>query len=641
MATITALLQHKVKKSSKKPLRWLRKAALTEQSIVSGPYGDKEAFPCDYRSSGGSLRIIEKHIEEAIDPHVEEETIRAQKILTNYREEARSYIHKSTNCSPEHLVLFTDSNFADTVSTYFNAIDIVQVASNSDRAPVICIGHDLFNELQNVVRKFGGDPMEIQMTNQGLYDRKQLDAFLKFYQRQGRMLMGVFSVGDEVSGVLQDTTAITGILRYYGALSLWDYRSTGAYIKINMCPLVSYEGLTNKDAAFIQTSRFLGGKGGANVLITNSTLLRNSIFETSLEGILAFSTINGVLDRSVSPHSTIESLTPFVKRRLVASTLQTRAVFELKGYFGECFLQKKTAEISELLIAHLRHIPSLHVVGGVSPSTKINTTESGHHPLPYFSLFFSHPQTEWALHPEFVLALLRDLFGIIASIFPVSLRLLPSTPKLEYQCIMHSLLTNPEVASTIKEPIMSVSCVHLSLMHFMRDIDLEYLVAAIKIIAEEGWRLLPYYNFDVESGKWSSVRPVGNRSEMFAKTITKIWPIQVTTQSVKYRHVVYIERAKKLLSSINSKSVKKLEKEGHSSQDDDQLSALAKGYRWFMTPADAVDSLDEASPVRLATRVDSSNKKKMRTWPGTTSTSSHTPSFRIANASYKRRFGHV
>jgi len=132
-----------------------------------------------------------------------------------------------------------------------------------------------------------------------------------------------------------------------------------------------------------------------------------------------------------------------------------------------------------------------------------------------------------------------------------------------------------------------------------------------------------------------------HRPEMLARTICKIRSIQATTQSVQYRHVAYIERAKKLVSSVNSKSVKKLEREGYPPQGDDDLSPLAKKYRWFMTPADTVSLLDEASPVRIATKLDSSNKKKLRTWPGVASTSSISPSFRIANQSYKRRFGHT
>eukprot|EP00210_Caulerpa_lentillifera_P007847 g7489.t1 len=636
MTTLTALLQHKVKKSSKKPLRWLRKTAFNGQSILSGPYGEHEVFPCAYASCGGSLKIIEKHINEAIDPHLEKDSVLSRRVLADYREDARNYIHKSTNCASDHVVIFTDNEFPDAFSSFLNALDIARLATVSDRAPVICIGHDLFASVQNVVRDFRADPMDIQMTNEGCYDLKQLDAFLKFYKRQGRVLIGVFSVGDEASGALQDTKSITGLLHSYEALSFWDYSSTGAFIKIDMCPLVSYEGLTNKDAAFIQTNRFLGGEGGANVLITNTSILRNSIFETIQEGIMAFSTINGVLDKSISPQSTTHEYSDLY-HHLIASPIRTRSVFELKGYFGECFLQKKTAEISELLVTRLSQIPSVYVLDGANPASRTlpttNPSEKAHHPLPYFSLFFSHPQTEWALHPGFVQALLADLFGIEVCLYSVSLRMLPAVPKLEYQRIMHSLLSNPPPFNFSKsEPVMNVNCVHFSLMHFMKEDDVEFLFNAIKIVAEQGWKMLPFYKFDPCSHKWMSVKPKSHRSEVLVRTISRIRSLQSSNQGVKYRLSSYTERAKKIVSSVDSKSVKKLEDEGNVPQDDEELSDAAKKYRWFMIASDVADLLDGSSPVRLGDKASSPNKK-IRSWPCVTTPNSS--SMKTTHVSHK------
>jgi len=74
MSSLTSLLQHKVKKSSKKPLRWLRKATLADRPVYHGPLGEREVFPCDFFSSGGKLKIIETFISESIDPSLEFDT---------------------------------------------------------------------------------------------------------------------------------------------------------------------------------------------------------------------------------------------------------------------------------------------------------------------------------------------------------------------------------------------------------------------------------------------------------------------------------------------------------------------------------------------------------------------------------------
>ena len=71
MTTLTARLQHKVKKSSKKPLQWLRKATFAERPVWNGPFGERDILPCDFLVSGGTLKIIEKYVEETIEPHLD------------------------------------------------------------------------------------------------------------------------------------------------------------------------------------------------------------------------------------------------------------------------------------------------------------------------------------------------------------------------------------------------------------------------------------------------------------------------------------------------------------------------------------------------------------------------------------------
>lgn len=73
MSSLTALLQHKVKKSSKKPLRWLRKTTFAERPVVNGPFGERDVLPCDFHATGGNLKIMEKYVEELVDPCLERE----------------------------------------------------------------------------------------------------------------------------------------------------------------------------------------------------------------------------------------------------------------------------------------------------------------------------------------------------------------------------------------------------------------------------------------------------------------------------------------------------------------------------------------------------------------------------------------
>ena len=404
------------------------------------------------------------------------------------REEARRFIHKATNCSEDHVVIFTeDQTFQQVFQSYLQALDIPRLSQHGRKPPMVLIGHDLHEPLHAEVRKLGAEITEIHFGTNGQYDLKKLEALLKFYKKQERVLIGAFSMGDEISGVLNDPQQMTALLHAYGALAVWDYSSAGAYTKIDMCPLVSYEGLTFKDAAFVRASQFLGGEGASGVFITTSNLLKNPMFETVFEGVLAVSCVEGSVERSMSAHSTAEAISTLTARRkLVSGPLRARCAFELKGYFGDCYLQNRTLEIAEKLSRALVSHASIHVIG--------HGTISGM-ALPYLSLFFFHPHTEWAMHHGFIVALLQDLFGIMALPHRVETSHLPETPTLESQRFMHTILSTESDINFVSERIMHVGCVHFSLMYFMRDIDLDFLSAAIQLVAEEGWRLLPVYRY--------------------------------------------------------------------------------------------------------------------------------------------------
>lgn len=50
--------------------------------------------------------------------------------------------------------------------------------------------------------------------------------------------------------------------------------------------------------------------------------------------------------------------------------------------------------------------------------------------------------------------------------------------------------------------IMKPGFVRLSLVYFMPDEEVDYILEAINIVARDGWKLLPQYRYDVEEGSW-------------------------------------------------------------------------------------------------------------------------------------------
>lgn len=355
----------------------------------------------------------------------------------------------------------------------------------SRRPPVILVGHDLWEDLNLEIRKLGVEASEIQIRKDGQYDIKRMEALLKFFKKQERMIVGVFALGDGVTGVLNDADQMTGMLHAYGGLAIWDGSSAGAYTKIDMCPTLSYGGMSFKDALFIKSSLFLGGNEASGVFIANGNVLLNPIWERTPEGLLAFSCIEGSLDIQKKPMpEEPEWNLRNTRRKLFAGPLRAKAVFELKGYFGDAYLQKRTLEISQQFANRLFHNEAIHI---------IRCANSNGPSLPYLSILFFHPHTEWGIHHGFVVALLQDLFGIYALPHNMHVEHLPEMPNLEAQRSMHSLLVDFPASQFQQERIMNVGCVHFSLMFFMRDIDLDFLTSSVLFIAEHGWRLMPFY----------------------------------------------------------------------------------------------------------------------------------------------------
>ena len=53
--------------------------------------------------------------------------------------------------------------------------------------------------------------------------------------------------------------------------------------------------------------------------------------------------------------------------------------------------------------------------------------------------------------------------------------------------------------------------VRINLNYFIDEPTADYLASAIELVAEHGWRLLPYYRFDAQQGVW---RYQGQQTEL-------------------------------------------------------------------------------------------------------------------------------
>ena len=136
--------------------------------------------------------------------------------------------------------------------------------------------------------------------------------------------------------------------------------------------------------------------------------------------------------------------------------------------------------------------PNLEILGGTDAPR-----------LSIMSLRFKHGDKD--LHYGFVVSLLNDLFGI----------------QVRGGCSCagpygHSLLgMDMDFSRAIEVEIQKGSMVlrpgwvRLNFNYFIGEAEFEYLLRAIALVAEHGWRMLPWYHFDPEAGVWRYQGEVG------------------------------------------------------------------------------------------------------------------------------------
>lgn len=154
------------------------------------------------------------------------------------------------------------------------------------------------------------------------------------------------------------------------------------------------------------------------------------------------------------------------------------------------------------MLQHIRTIPEIILLGNNSPSLRR---------LPVFSFMVRHPRGIF-LHHNFVNAVLNDIFGIQARAgCPCSgayaQDLLGIDPCLADQ--YENIILEDRRLSSLNLGVdksnldlLRPGFTRISLPYFINDTELAFVMEAVKMVATEGWKLLPQYVVELETGQW-------------------------------------------------------------------------------------------------------------------------------------------
>jgi selenocysteine lyase/cysteine desulfurase len=469
----------------------VRSSLIGDDEAVAGPFGVRRVTYADYTASGRSLSFIEDYIRDAVLPlyantHTESSGTGLQ--TSRFREEARRIVLEGVGGDPaRHAVVFCGSGSTAAINRLVDVLGLRLPAGLDDRygfaaqipvdeRPVVFIGPYEHHSNELPWRESIADVVTIHEDADGEIDLVQLEDELRRYAERP-LKVGSFSAASNVTGIVSDTAAISRLLHAHGALACFDFAAAAPYVAIEMDP--GGDTSAAKDAVFISPHKFIGGPGTPGVLVARRDLFRNRVPTMPGGGTVAY----------VNPdeHVYLED----VERReeggtpAIVESIRAGLVFQLKAAVGTDAIRDRETRFIHRALERWEANPSIEILGS-------HTAER----LSIVSFVVRHGGRY--LHHNFVVAVLNDLFGIqsrggCSCAGPYGHRLLGIDPE-------RSRAFEREISRGCEG--IKPGWVRVNFNYFLSEAVFEFILDAVDLVADLGWRLLPEYDFDPATGLW-------------------------------------------------------------------------------------------------------------------------------------------
>lgn len=549
-------------------LRGIRQAVIGEGYPLQTAFGTKPLVYADYTASGRPLSFIEDFITQRVMPfyantHTETSFTGAQ--TTALREEARRIIKEVLNANEEHALVFCGSGATAAIIKLIDILNLriapqldedYQLAQHipQQQRPVVFVGPYEHHSNELPWRESIAEVVPIPLLPKGQLDLECLERRLQEFQDRP-LLIGSFSAASNVTGLRTDVHRVAALLHRYGALSFWDYAAAGPYVAINMQGEANAAEDSSLDAVFISPHKFVGGPGTPGVLVVKRSLMRNAVPVVPGGGTVDFVTPQGH-QYIEDPEHREEGGTP-----AIIESIRAGLVFKLQRDIGAKRIEELEAHHVKAAIARWKKHPNIQILGcGEADRLAI--------------VSFMIRRQEKYLHYSYVVALLNDLFGIQARggcscAGPYGHWLLEIGPE-------RSRAFTDEIK--LGNKVLKPGWVRLNFNYFIDADTYEYILRAVELIADWGWRLLPYYQFDQQTGAWiyqgQPMQLVSHLSDLTLGANVSDQPEPIPA----HRYSEYLRLAEKTLRTTPSKA----------QSFSMSMPRDSEALRWFVLPQECL-----------------------------------------------------
>lgn len=543
----------------------VRNSIIGRDTAVETPFGMRRLTYADYTASGRSLSFIEDFIRGQVLPlyaNTHTETSGTGRQTTRFREDARAIIREAVGAnSDEHAVIFAGSGATGAVDRLIAILGLrIPAGINSEyqldthipagMRPIVFVGPFEHHSNELPWRETIAEVVEIPEDTDGHVDLQELEKKLVEYADRP-LKIGSFSAASNVTGIISDTSSIATLLHEHGALSFWDFAASAPYVGIEMSSSAKTDDY--KDAIFISPHKLVGGPGTPGVLVARKELLSNPVPAVPGGGTVQYVTASGHTYLSDHEHRE-EGGTP-----AIVGSIRAGLVFKLKGQVGVDRIRELEHGYITRAIESWSENPNIRILGNPKADR-----------LSIVSFVVRH--ADKMLHYNFVVAVLNDLFGIQA--------------RGGCSCAGpygHRLLGIDAETSDRFEAVVADGCevikpgwVRVNFNYFIPEAEFEYILRSVHMVANDGWRLLPLYEYDAASALWRHrdglpKPPVSLRDVDFGSSLDAPSTLPIDALADHLAAAAEILAREFVIPAVAS-----------------PLSKAAEELRWFPNPVEAV-----------------------------------------------------